>query len=90
MPALVKVAVEPMAEGMAPGIKIGIEVVHHLSLAFYIVQQVFISYRPGLQALMGRQFAERGGCMSDNGIFVANTSLLRAKLLLLIFTTSWS
>ena len=52
MPALVKVAVEPMAEGVVLGIEIGIEVVHHLSLAFYIVQQVFITYRPGVQALM--------------------------------------
>ena len=52
MPTLVEVAVEPMAEGMAFGVEVGIEVVHHLSLPFYIVQQVFIVYRPGLQALM--------------------------------------
>ena len=52
MPALVEVAVEPMAKRVAFGIEIGIEVVHHLSLAFYIVQQVFITYRPGVQALM--------------------------------------
>ena len=52
MPALVKVTVEPMAKRMAFGIEISIEVVHHLALAFYIVHQVFITYRPGVQALM--------------------------------------
>lgn len=43
MPALVEVPVEPMAEGMALGVEIGVEVIHHLALAFYIVQQVFIT-----------------------------------------------
>ena len=48
MPALVKMTIEPMAEGVVLGIEIGIEVVHHLALSFYIVQQVFIAYRPGV------------------------------------------
>ena len=37
MPALVEMAVEPMAKRMTFGIEIGVEVVHHLALAFYIV-----------------------------------------------------
>ena len=52
MPALVKVTVEPMAKRMAFGIEISIEVFHHLALAFHVIQQVFITYCPGLQALM--------------------------------------
>ena len=61
-----------MAEGVVLGIEIGIEVVHNLALAFYIVQQVFITYRPGVQALMGRQFAERGGGVRDDRIYGAD------------------
>ena len=68
MPALVEVTVEPMAEGMGFGIEISVEVVHHLALAFYIVQQVFITYRPSVQALMGGQLAERWGGVRDDGI----------------------
>ena len=48
VPALMKVTVEPITEGMAFGVEISVEVVHHLSFAFHIVQQVFITYRPGL------------------------------------------
>ena len=52
VPALMKVAVKPIADGMALGVEISVEVVHHLALAFYIVQQVFVTYCPGMQALM--------------------------------------
>ena len=68
VPALVEVTVEPLPEGMAFGIEIGVKVVHHLALAFYIVQQVFITYRPGVQALVGGQLAERGRGVGDDGI----------------------
>ena len=68
MPALMEVTVEPMAKRMAFRVEIGVEVVHHLALAFYIVQQVFITYRPGLQALMGGQLAERWGGVGDDRV----------------------
>ena len=48
VPALMEVAIKPLPEGMAFGIEIGIEVVHYLAFAFYILQQVFVTYRPGL------------------------------------------
>ena len=38
-----EVTVEPVAEGMALGVEIGIEVVHDFTLAFHIVQQVFVA-----------------------------------------------
>ena len=72
VPTLVKVTVEPIAKGVIFGIEISVEVIHYLALAFYIVQQVFITYRPSVQSLMGRQFAERGGGVGDNRIDGAN------------------
>ena len=68
VPALVKVAIKPLPEGMAFGVEIGVEVVHHFALAFYIVQQIFVTYRTGLQTLMGGQLAERWGGVGDDGI----------------------
>ena len=68
MPALVKMTIEPIVEGMAFGIEIGVEVVHHLALALYIIQQVFITYCPGVQTLMGGQLAERGRGVGDDRV----------------------
>ena len=53
-----EMTVEPVAKGMALGVEIGIEVVHHFAFPLYIVQHVFIADDPSVQALMGAEFAE--------------------------------
>lgn len=63
-----EVTVEPVAEWVALGVEVGIEVIHHFALPLYIVEQVFIAHRPGVQTMMETEFAERGRGVGYDGV----------------------
>ena len=46
IPTVMEMSVEPMAEGMALEVKMGMEVVHYLALMLDIAQQVFVLHGP--------------------------------------------
>ena len=63
-----EVTVEPVTQGVVLGVEIGVEVVHHLALVFYVFQQILVMHAPILQALMRGEFTERWRGVGDDGV----------------------
>ena len=48
MPALMKMTVEPIIDGMAMGIQVCLNIIHHLPLCLDVILQIFILVNPVL------------------------------------------